>query len=713
MSSSPQNILAKQKTPYRTVTLTEHLRQVATMAEVFANACGLDPECARLGAILHDIGKTSPLFQRSLCPGYLHEPGTIRFRHEIASLFFLSIIEESKRDALIEMIVAHHKSVEGDVGGKGLIDLDGNYRNCFDFHAKDFSEWMPVAMEILSELGLPKRSVSPEEARELYDYTVEYCENLKRGYSEWKGLLMAADHLASALDEGTEKVAEKLFITPDLSFYHGRESELYPLSRISTEDKSPHTIVTAPTGAGKTDFLLRRCKGRVFYTLPFQASINAMYDRISNDLSDTDAQISLLHAASILEKGEDNEWQERILQRHPGASVKVLTPHQIAGLAFGIKGFEATALDIRGCDVILDEIHTYSGVTQSIVLKIVEVLVELGCRIHVGTATMPSSLYTAVRSLLKGGVYEVKLEPELLSTFNRHVVHKVENLSEAKPLYEAAFARGEKVLFVCNTVKRAQNLYMELVDEYGDIPRMLIHSRFKRGDRKELERRLREEFNTMSGACFVVSTQVVEVSLDISFDMMVTECAPIDALIQRFGRINRKRTSLNMPKKPVIVLSPAKDKRECLPYDPEILKRSYEALPHEEVLEEKALQELIDIVYPEVVPINIDMHTIYEEGVWKIRKLRHYPKSVLLDMLEIDSATCVIEADEEEYITTSYLKAASKEIPLPYNSIRWKELRQLDVRMKPFLIPDRAYDEELGVLSEFLSPEFYETFKIL
>ena len=76
---------------------------------------------------------------------------------------------------------------------------------------------------------------------------------------------------------------------------------LYPLSFVDTSDERRNTIVTAPTGAGKTDFLLRRCKGRVFYTLPFQASINAMYDRIKNDLKNTDAHVYLLHAAAIPE----------------------------------------------------------------------------------------------------------------------------------------------------------------------------------------------------------------------------------------------------------------------------------------------------------------------------------------------------------------------------------------------------------------------------
>lgn len=75
-------------------------------------------------------------------------------------------------------------------------------------------------------------------------------------------------------------------------------------------------------------------------------------------------------------------------------------------------------------------------------------------------------------------------------------------------------------------------MYDIVSDLYPNIDKMLIHSRYKRKDRARLEDELKKEFNVMDDEpCVVVSTQVVEVSLDISFDVMITECAPIDALI--------------------------------------------------------------------------------------------------------------------------------------------------------------------------------------
>ena len=112
--------------------------------------------------------------------------------------------------------------------------------------------------------------------------------------------------------------------------------------------------------------------------------------------------------------------------------MKVMTPHQIASVVFGGKGYEAMVIDLKGCDVILDEIHTYSDVMQAIVLKLVEVLVHLGCRVHIGTATMPTVLYQKIIQLLGGEkeVYEVRLSPEELDSFDRHVIYKVKSFEE-------------------------------------------------------------------------------------------------------------------------------------------------------------------------------------------------------------------------------------------------------------------------------------------
>ena len=702
------HILAKGEENGR-VTLVQHLTEVALLAEKVANHLGLDASIARRGAILHDIGKASSVFQQTLKKNFHRPPGFV-FRHELASLFFISLLNEDEKYPIVDMIVAHHKSVYHDAGEKGLLDLVENDPDCFKQHIKDFNSWSNDALAILEYFGFEAKPISEEDAKENFYEVVDYCESKSYGYSQWKGVLIAADHLASAMSGYVKPLESKLFVVPDLSYYHSRKNKLYPLSLVSTDDERKHTLVTAPTGAGKTDFLIRRCKGRVFYTLPFQASINAMYERIKNDLKDTDANVRLLHAASSI-KLEHGKIEEKILQRHIGASVKVLTPHQLAALVFGTKGYEALIVDLKGCDVILDEIHTYSETTQAIVLKIVEILCNIGCRVHIGTATMPTVLYNRLVDILGGQncIYEVKLSDEILETFNRHIIHKADSMESLSSILDEAIVQKQKVLLVCNQVKRAQSLYTDLSKKYPHIEKMLVHSRFKRGVRSQLEFDLRDKYNNSTEACLVVSTQVVEVSLDISFDLMITECAPVDALIQRFGRINRKRSQETIGHfKPIYVLAPPTEKADALPYSPDVLQRTYTALPNNDLLKEKNAQHLIDEVYKSIEFVDIDLSAVFKDGRWVIKELWHNAKSALLEALDIDSVTCIVESDREIYETSQYEDQAKLEIPVSYRSVAYRNLDKSAMGSKPFIIPSKAYDDESGFLVEFAKPEFYD-----
>lgn len=694
--------------------LVTHLQQVAIVAEKVAVGIGTDPVLARNGAILHDIGKAHPEFQRRLVEEY--RMGDLPFRHEISSCLFLSLFPEEMQQALIDMVIAHHKSIRKDARDKGLLDLTEEYepQEIFEFHAGDWNGWSIKALDILCELGIDVKPITKKEAETSFFQVYDYCRSTfkQKGYSNNRGLLQAADHFASALIDKTEVYSKRLFQKPNLNFFN-RSNPLYPLSLKTTESQKPHTIVVACTGAGKTDFLFRRCEGRVFYTLPFQSSINAMFHRVSNDLAseNPDLDIRLLHSASSLAiKGKTIE--EKIIQGHIGSSIKILTPHQIAGIIFGTNGFEATLIDIKGCDVILDEIHTYTDITRAIVLKIVHVLKDLGCRVHIGTATMSTSLYNQILELLgKENVLEVQLNDEELDKFDRHTVHKIDSWESALPLINRAIDEDKKVLLVCNRVQSAQQVFDTITQLHPNTPAMLLHSRFKRGAREQKEKQLigkdgngrtTGEFNTSYKACIVVSTQVIEVSLDISFDMMVTECAPLDALIQRFGRINRIRTEYTIGKfKPVYVIAPPETTDEAKPYNLEILRESYKQLPDGEVLLEREIQQKIDDVFHVIEMPEIEEHAIFKKtGEWTINRLTHRPKSFLLERLEIDSVACIVEADEQYYLTANFEERMKMEIPIRYWSVF--KFNQISEGNKPFIVPDLAYSEEAGLDLEAL-----------
>ncbi len=689
-------------------TLKDHLLSVKKYSELAADYFGLDRSIAVLGALLHDIGKTSPLFQRILKKDYSPSPQEMSFRHEIASLFFLPLVDKEIWPPLIDMIVAHHKSIYKDGRELGILDLYNYYGDdVFYFHATDFEAWSKDAIGILGELGVKKKDITRKEAYEVFQFVIDYCKNKGKGWSQWKGMLIGADHFASSI-EGDNVEMPKLFDSPTLDFYN-RKHHLFPLSLIDSDKSKKHTFAKAPTSAGKTDFLLKRCMGRVFYTLPFQASINAMYERIKGDLKGLVDDVRLLHSTSRLVI-EGDKFEEKVIQDKFGASIKVLTPHQLASIVFGTRGYESILFDLRGCDIILDEIHTYSDITQAIVLKIVEILHAEGCRIHIGTATMPSVLKNRILDIFdRNDVQIVELQEDVLDTFNRHLVYKSESFEELFPVVKQAVNTKQKILIVCNRVANAQSVYSQMEEFFSDIDKMLIHSRFKRKDRNLLEKQLKDVFNKSSKACIVVSTQVVEVSLDISFELMITETAPIDALIQRFGRINRKRDESTIGKfKPIYVIAPSDNKNDTKPYTQDVLERSFNTLPEEgALLEEKTLQHKIDAVYPDIDFTDLDLDAVFVNQKWRLRELWHFPKSALLEKLDVDSVTCILEEDKDEYVNTTAERRMMLEIPVNYNSVRWKKLDQIRAGSNPFIVPDSSYSEQSGLNLTIAFPQNY------
>ncbi len=683
--------------------LATHLEQVAIAAKVFAEYLNLNKTIAFNGAILHDIGKAHPYFQERL----KRKTNTRNvFRHEIASLFFLSAFPREQWDILIEMVVAHHKSVLQDIGEKGLLDLEEN-DDYEGFHLGDWEYWSQEAIQILNKLGVPCQSITKEEALNNLEYCVTYCERVVKtnGYSQWRGLLMAADHFASALIDDTIYQTKRIFKKPKLDFYN-RQHELYPLSLMSSKSDKKHTMVVASTGAGKTDYLFRRCKNRVFYTLPFQASINAMFKRVGNDLEKDNPHIDIrvLHSTSTIVKRKQNE--EVSLQNLMGSSIKILTPHQLASIALGLHGYEAMILDIKGCDVILDEVHTYSGVSQALVLKLIEVLKSLDCSIHIGTATMPSVLYQEIKKILGNDVLEVKLNDKELEKFDRHIIHKIPSFEQAQDIITDNIIQNKKVLIVMNTIKESQQVYKFIKEVFPNTPSMLLHSKFKRADRNLKEKKLLGlddngeptfDFDTSNEACIVVSTQIVEVSLDISFDLMITVTAPLDAMIQRFGRINRKRTKETIGNyKDIYVIAPPETDKDAKPYDLNVLQKSFEVLNDNEVLRERELQQKIDKVFTEIDFLKIEEHSIFNsQSGFTLRKLTHRGKAILFELLQIDSVSCILESDVEKYENGNFESRLNLEIPIAYWVVA--KMLQSEKGNKPFIIPDKAYDYDFGL----------------
>lgn len=700
-------VLAK-KTESEGISLSDHTTHVVAAIEFMAEQLEFDRSKARKGAILHDLGKAHPEFQRMVNGDMddVEQFTKMPHRHELSSLMFLPLFDEQIWPELVSMVVGHHKSILKDRTKRGVIDLCRDYgpEKVYEKHAQEWGEWARSSIQVAGEFGIAERRIEQEERKKAFDFAVSHCRNQEDGWSKWKGLLMSADHFASTYNYETSSILKGLYNAPSMEGYRtGKEpytpSPLYPLSQQSIDDPRPHTLVVAPTGAGKTNFLLSRCENRVFYTLPFQASINAMFQRVREDLHghfNTEADVRRVHATSRIEL-DDEQQEDADLQRHPGASVKVMTPYQMASIVFGTAGYETMALDLKGNDVILDEVHTYDGVAQSMVIKIVEVLLELDCRIHIGTATISSALSQQLLEKLGGveQVYEPELDGDQLKSFNRHTIHPIGSNSTSWSKLDEWVKEGKRILFVSNQVQRSQKRFRKVTSRYPDTASMLIHSRYRRTDRADLEEQVKA-FEQSDEGCIVCATQVIEVSLDISFDTMITDAAPIDSLIQRFGRVNRRRSKESIGEtKPIYVISPPDDDYEMLPYSSEKVKDSYEVLPENAVLDEREVQQLIDEVYPEVEMPDVNTHFIYDEDGFRIRKLQHNSPAILMEALEIDSICGIISKDVNSYVEADWEDRQRLHIPLPQSFEQYEDrFERLDVGNEPLVFPDRYYNPE-------------------
>jgi CRISPR-associated endonuclease/helicase Cas3 len=186
------------------------------------------------------------------------------------------------------------------------------------------------------------------------------------------------------------------------------------------------------------------------------------------------------------------------------------------------------------------------------------------------SATFPDALknelsFLAVKELVTKGI----LESEFKKRNRTHIEFSNSYVSQNLDDIINSYLEGKKILIVMNTVRRAQDVFRRLrtlmeENNYPPNDLMLIHSRFTFRDRRNLEKRI------FDYPRIVVATQVIEVSLDIDYDILFTEACYLDSLVQRAGRINRYGNLGNNGEGLVNVFLP----ENTLPYESSMLQNS-------------------------------------------------------------------------------------------------------------------------------------------
>jgi CRISPR-associated endonuclease/helicase Cas3 len=415
----------------------------------------------------------------------------------------------------------------------------------------------------------------------------------KKKMKDWiliAGFLQRADHFASFCEENEEDVRstnpeissldlktakERVKAEIQKKVNNTDEHSIWQLNKID-EYKDKNLILIAPTGYGKTEFgFLWGSDKKFIYTLPLRSAVNQIYKR-TQELFGKD-KTGLLHSdADVFLLGDGGESQESLktydLARQLAYPAIISTGDQFFPYALRPPGYEKIYATFSYSCLIIDEVQAYDPRAAAIVVKFIEHVVEMGGKFLLMTATLPEFVKDELQDIVGNESFvkdPLNLYEEKRHDFDKIKKHKIkveliENSSNEK---EIDFSlpddkiemiiewanKKKRVLVIANTVKQAKDIFEQIknkVDKnhnYSEIRNeiYLLHSQFTLHDREEKEKNLEKEFsnpkpdNEHQGK-ILVATQVVEASLDIDADVLFTEIAPLDALVQRMGRVLRR-----------------------------------------------------------------------------------------------------------------------------------------------------------------------------
>ena len=313
-------------------------------------------------------------------------------------------------------------------------------------------------------------------------------------------------------------------------------------------------VLRAYTGWGKTTssllYAVNKNYNKIFYVLPTITAINRFYDRLSSMLGDhVVGKYFYFYDSELMLEGFDVDWVDRLniylLEKlfliYP---VNITTIDQLILSFLRIGKYHVKRLNFRNSILIIDEIHLLTPFMLEILLKILDEYWDLyGFKVLFMSATLPDRLIEYICDRL-GRLYRDINKLDFLDGYRKvsRVRYKimdsriVDNLDTIVEQYRC----GNKVLVMFNRVEDAILAAHRLIEEYGlkkNEEIILLHGRYMFRDRRAIERRIEdmEDKNHI-----FISTQVSEVSLDISYRYLHTELSPIPSLIQRFGRVNRR-----------------------------------------------------------------------------------------------------------------------------------------------------------------------------
>lgn len=350
-----------------------------------------------------------------------------------------------------------------------------------------------------------------------------------------------------------------------------RDCQLYAQSH--TQD---NIIMIASTGIGKTEASILWANGeKMFYTLPLKVSINAMYERLSNRYNYPKDKVTLLHSSALDVVTTEYENFNDGVYKYDASKifsypVTVCTIDQLFTFVYRYHGCEQLLATLKYSKVIIDEIQSYSPDILAKLIYGLYILSRANGRFAILTATLPPVLLYFIDKL-----NIPHAEPQqFLKKKNRH---RIKILDDSTFDYDVIleYSKNKKVLVICNTIKNARDVYSKLLESTSKVK--LLHSGFIQKHRASLEKEILTMGDDNSTDVGIwVSTQLVEASLDISFDVLFTEMSSADSLLQRMGRCYRQKEYIS--ENPNVYILDNKNHANGKLYDEDIYERSIEFL---------------------------------------------------------------------------------------------------------------------------------------
>lgn len=601
--------------------LQGHIAHVVRAAEVLGDArgslslraMGLPEEWAprlrrilQLAAFMHDLGKCSEHFQEVV----RHKPRPQLVRHEAISLWlcwpgqtlasWLRPAVETEAEYAMAVVAAaghHRKFWEQAIGPEdsgvevNLLCKHSDFQDTLRLGAKLFHLDQPPAVGNipLRVHGKPLLENLLKQWRDDVEDQFSRDESWCKRLALTKVLLICADVAGSAMPrfQPTESetnrwdwLAEQLR-DEDISDPLNRlvqkklgDATPQPFQQQIAASNAPVTLVKAGCGTGKTigAYLWaaqQHPMRRLSFTYPTTGTAT---EGFRDYLHPSDLDGKLIHGRADIdlellgldEKTTDEESRNaaRLSSlRDWGLDAITCTVDSVLGLVQNNRRGVYAWPNIANGAIVFDEIHAYDDKLFGALLRFLEALP--GVPVLLMTASLPAFREHALDEVclrVHGQPLAQLAGPAEIEEWPRYRWHDpIVSPKDAMEHIADVRVRGGKVLWVSNTVDRAMAA-AERVAALGKT--LLYHSRYRYVDRVERHRDIIDAFHPQRDE-FVVActTQVAEMSLDLSADLLITDLAPIPAMIQRLGRLNRRsRPDAPAPVKPFLVLRPDFDK---------------------------------------------------------------------------------------------------------------------------------------------------------